>query len=307
MKTKLFSLLCIIALFTSCSMMKSDYSDIMPPESSVGEPGADNGSDGEGQQGGEAGRVTAGEWNDLSNWLFWSNLMTSTQADQEGNNFSQYSNYWSLFTNNRIAVNATSQSGLPLYDAVVSLQNNNGTTLWTARTDKEGNANLWIGMSQLTNEIDTSSLFFAINGQRIDGAVKITGWGEEVKINNLVASQTIGEARNNLDVAFIVDATGSMADEINFLKADLESIINEVSSKSNTSGLRTSAVFYRDEGDDYVTRVSDFSASVKTTTDFISRQSANGGGDYPEYSLGSEFATTRMAGRRKYAPCFSAS
>ena len=38
-----------------------------------------------GQGGGSAGKVTAGEWNDLDNWMFWSNLMTTEAGqDQQG-------------------------------------------------------------------------------------------------------------------------------------------------------------------------------------------------------------------------------
>ena len=41
-------------------------------------------------------------------------------------------------------------------------------------------------------------------------------------------------------------------------------------------------LFYRDKGDEYVTRFSDFSFDFTTTTNFISQQKADGGGDYPE-------------------------
>jgi hypothetical protein len=41
----------------------------------------------------------------------------------------------------------------------------------------------------------------------------------------------------------------------------------------------TYAVF---EGDEYLTRHSDFTTEVSTTADFVNKQSADGGGDYPE-------------------------
>jgi hypothetical protein len=41
-------------------------------------------------------------------------------------------------------------------------------------------------------------------------------------------------------------------------------------------------VFYRDEGDDYVTRVSAFTSNITTTLNFIKQQKAEGGGDFPE-------------------------
>lgn len=44
----------------------------------------------------------------------------------------------------------------------------------------------------------------------------------------------------------------------------------------------TGSVFYRDEGDDYVTRVSAFTSNITTTLNFIKQQQASGGGDFPE-------------------------
>jgi hypothetical protein len=41
-------------------------------------------------------------------------------------------------------------------------------------------------------------------------------------------------------------------------------------------------VFYRDHGDEYVTRISPLSSHIETTIDFIKHQGANGGGDTPE-------------------------
>jgi hypothetical protein len=41
-------------------------------------------------------------------------------------------------------------------------------------------------------------------------------------------------------------------------------------------------LFYRDEGDDYLTRLSQFTNSIATSTNFVKNQEAGGGGDFPE-------------------------
>ena len=88
---------------------------------------------------------------------------------------------------------------------------------------------------------------------------------------------------NVTDIAFIVDATGSMGDEINFLKDDLVDILGKAAAKVGSGAkLRTAAVFYRDEGDQYLTRTDDFKTDYKKTVEFIKEQKADGGGDYPE-------------------------
>jgi hypothetical protein len=44
----------------------------------------------------------------------------------------------------------------------------------------------------------------------------------------------------------------------------------------------TSSVFYRDIGDQYLVKHSDFTQNIDIAREFISQQEANGGGDYPE-------------------------
>ena len=104
--------------------------------------------------------------------------------------------------------------------------------------------------------------------------------GSDIFLEHPTAAGTSGGKR--IDIAFIVDATGSMSDEISFLQADLTNIISTVQSKHNDADIRTAALFYRDEGDEYVTRVNDFTDKLSQTTDFIKKQCADGGGDYPE-------------------------
>ena len=244
-------------------------------DSGDSEPGTGNGQ-------AEAGRVTAGEWRDLDNWLFWSNLMTNKQIDQEGSDYTIYSDYWGFYTNNRVAVSVKNGAGDAVPDAelvLVSMAGGNNQPLFTARTDNKGLANLWIGLTQLQNGVDDSSLRLVLDGTLQDQPVSVTRWGDEPKLNELTAPAT---SVSGIDIAFIVDATGSMGDEIDFLKADLTNIIGKVQEKHAAADIRTAALFYRDEGDEYVTRVRDFNSDLAKTTGFIASQSADGGGDYPE-------------------------
>ena len=85
-----------------------------------------------------------------------------------------------------------------------------------------------------------------------------------------------------LDVALVIDATGSMSDELEYLKVELRSIARELDQEFPQVDQRYSLVVYRDHGDDYVTRAFDFTADLKTFERQLGRQSAGGGGDYPE-------------------------
>jgi hypothetical protein len=46
--------------------------------------------------------------------------------------------------------------------------------------------------------------------------------------------------------------------------------------------LRAGTVFYRDQGDNYLTKISPFTTDVSSLIDFVKAQSADGGGDFPE-------------------------
>ena len=85
-----------------------------------------------------------------------------------------------------------------------------------------------------------------------------------------------------LDVLFLLDSTGSMADEIHRIKTTLHSIAREVSALPANPSLRFGMVAYRDRGDDYVTRLYDFDGDVDRFRDTIDQVEAEGGGDYPE-------------------------
>ena len=85
-----------------------------------------------------------------------------------------------------------------------------------------------------------------------------------------------------LDVLFLLDSTGRMADEIHQVKATLQSIARRVSSLPANPDLRFGMLSYRDRGDDYVTRLHDFDGNVERFQRTIRNVEADGGGDYPE-------------------------
>jgi len=84
-----------------------------------------------------------------------------------------------------------------------------------------------------------------------------------------------------LDLAFVMDATGSMGDELEYLKAEVDDIATGVAQRFPTVSVRFGLVVYRDGGDAYVTRSFDFSDLAEFKTN-LAPQHADGGGDYEE-------------------------
>jgi len=80
----------------------------------------------------------------------------------------------------------------------------------------------------------------------------------------------------------VVDTTGSMGDELEYLKVEIDSIAAAVKRMFPKVDQRFALIVYRDAGDEYVSRTFDFTSSLGEFQTTLAAQSANGGGDYPE-------------------------
>ena len=216
----------------------------------------------------QGGLVTAGEWNDLDNWDFYQKTLMKEP-------FKGFPDDWQMYTNHRIAVAITAKNK-PAANATVTLFRND-TPIWTAKTDNLGRAELWVGAFQKEKELNTILLRLKVNEQWVSTATI-----SETQVNRIALDETLPSPTNLVQIAFMVDATGSMGDELEFLKMDLKKVINEVQKTNTQLKISTATVFYRDEGDEYVVKHSPFTEDINQTTEFISQQRADGGGDFPE-------------------------
>jgi hypothetical protein len=110
-------------------------------------------------------------------------------------------------------------------------------------------------------------------------------WGLEVskpRWQNIRADARPRSPRRALDLGFLVDATGSMGDEMAFLQSEIKDIVRRISSVEPDLDIRMSVVFYRDRGDAFITKSLPFTRSADDAVTFISGTTADGGGDYPE-------------------------
>ncbi len=89
-------------------------------------------------------------------------------------------------------------------------------------------------------------------------------------------------ARVPVDVAIVLDTTGSMQSQIDRLKKTLQAIHFQLTELPTHPDIRFGLVAYRDRGDDYVTRVTGFTADVDAFQHAINKLDADGGGDTPE-------------------------
>jgi len=215
------------------------------------------------------GKLTAGDINDFKKWKMWNDLSESDLLEYRKN--------WMISPIDRYTVQLKNPLNNPIVDAVVTLKEGN-TKLWQARTDNTGKAELWANAynyfenyNNLNIEIQYKNRFYSIKNPTkfYDG------------INFLEIDEPCNHSKN-LDVSFVVDATGSMGDEIEYLKAELIDIINRLKDSIPNMNIRLSASFYRDFGDEYLVKSVDFTEDVSKLLDFIKANYADGGGDFPE-------------------------
>jgi hypothetical protein len=84
-----------------------------------------------------------------------------------------------------------------------------------------------------------------------------------------------------LEIGLVLDTTGSMGDEIQYLKAEIRSIAQEIAAEHPNVTQRYALVAYRDQGDEYVVRGHGFEP-LDAFVSHLSSEFAGGGGDFPE-------------------------
>ena len=166
--------------------------------------------------------------------------------------------------------------GRGIADAEVAVQGTSGHAMW-ARTDAGGR--VWVH----PNAFDPSrsaSYNVAVRKNGMQSFAQLTR-GQKSAVEVQLDARA-AESRARLDLVFLIDATGSMADEIGKLKATLHSIAAEMARLPSQPDLCFGLVAYRDKGDAFLLRSHDFTNDLGAFQAVLNGLQAGGGGDYPE-------------------------
>ncbi|PRP94759.1 vWA domain-containing protein [Enhygromyxa salina] len=210
----------------------------------------------------QSGTLTAGSFDDnLNPWVFDKFVdQARSQAD--------LSQLASAFATQRTVLRVQDTQGRPVGNAKVEIDGkhmmtrSDGRVVWVQGWDSgrqgQGKAKISHGNASAT---------VSINDQ----------------IEQLVTlKDTQGTLPDQLDIALVIDATGSMGDELEFLKVEIRDIAAAIEHHFPGVDQRFALIVYRDTGDQYTTRVFDFTGNLERFQKDLGAQSANGGGDYPE-------------------------
>ncbi len=181
----------------------------------------------------------------------------------------------------RYLLEVTDAAGRPVHDAEVAVQRaGQAEPLMWARTDTAGR--VWLHpRAFLAPGTGDRALGIAVR--------KGTAWsratllrGEQRAALQVRLGQASAVQRPRLDLVFLVDATGSMGDEIAKLKTSMRAISQQISQLPGQPDICYGLVAYRDRGDAFLTRTHDFTDELGAFQTVLARLQAAGGGDTPE-------------------------
>ncbi|MCA9978548.1 MAG: VWA domain-containing protein, partial [Anaerolineales bacterium] len=179
-------------------------------------------------------RLTAGEVDDNAQWddylLF---LRDYSGAYVERVDVSERHQIW-----------VQGSQGQPVVGQEVAITAN-GEPIATLRTHSDGRVYFFPRAYPIQADeyqVEVASEFFTIpaNGSQREWFVTVEDDGS-------------GETAVNLDILFLIDATGSISDEINQLKENIRAISAQIDALPSQPDVRFSMVTYRDRSDAYLT------------------------------------------------------
>lgn len=220
----------------------------------------------------KSGTLTAGDYDDLLN--------ADLYADYAGGYLKvagEKALPW-VDTRKRITVKVVDRDGdpAPFARIVVGRGADAGLVLNTAA---DGTAVLYPDLDRIPAAFDVRVLDAA--GQPLVGR-KVTAAQIAKSRTVTVALGDDAAAVKALDLLIVLDTTGSMGDEMAYLKAELSSILTRLKQGHPDLDIRVGLIAYKDVSDNYVTRTYGFTRDIGELETSLKGESYGGGGDYPE-------------------------
>jgi Mg-chelatase subunit ChlD len=166
--------------------------------------------------------------------------------------------------------------GRGVADAEVAVQSPRGYAMW-ARTDTAGH--VWLHPDAFDpSHAAVYDVAVRKDGRQAQGYLK-RGQKSSVEV---VLNARNAAVRAKLDLVFLIDATGSMDDEIAKLKSTVNTIAADVAQLPSRPDLCFGLVAYRDKHDQFLVRSHDLTNDLGAFQGVLNALQAAGGGDYPE-------------------------
>ena len=215
----------------------------------------------------QSSNLTAGDYDDLLN---------PAEYAAYASRYLQKTNVQLPFvdTRNRVEIKVLDAGGKAVPFARLDIARKNAPLRLI--TAANGAVSLYPAFDGVSGPTKVSVISSAGNGNRVLNLGKTGGASIVIKLPGA------GRSVSAMDVVLVIDTTGSMSDEMEYLQAELDAIVARLKREGGNLDLRIGLIVYRDEDDDYVVRSSPLTTNIGAVRDMLSRQAAGGGGDIPE-------------------------
>ena len=231
----------------------------------------------------QAGQLTAGTWDDNLNFSFYSTyLSSSAQTQLPGMPLIERAN--------RMVILVRSADAQPVAGATVGVSDGQGHD-WTSTTGAEGRVIYfpeWAAVAPGASVTVTASL------ANLRVATATTAAAGTIELD---FAQTALPTITALDLAFVIDTTGSMGDELSYVQSELDHIVGGITTQFPGINQRWALIAYRDLGDEYVVLSFDFTTDLASFRANLAARKALNGGDMPEAVDQALAATTQLGWR----------
>ncbi len=215
----------------------------------------------------QSGLLTAGEHDDLLNHELYADYIRKSSVGQVVRDLPK------VDTGRLLTVELRDSKGRAVPFAEVELRCSDGNSL-KLRTVADGRAVFFPEHDRLSKEVWVR----AAGSEWRKVTLASEPGAQTVKIRSRSAAPPV----RKLDLALVVDVTGSMADELRYLQAELASIVGDLKDRHSNLDIRVGFTFYRDKGDAFVTRTFKLDGDIDQAQRHLAAQRADGGGDYEE-------------------------
>lgn len=231
-------------------------------------PDSDTESDGDARESSEssvgsdnhAGHNYAVAWNDLHEWDYWNDLLTSGPPGADA--WSSHATGWKFDVQNRFPVRVTDGdrpvAGVNVKlvsddgDGIVDLVSGDDEVVWTARTGAHGRAELFAGAFSPDAGVPDKLLLYASK----DGSTTIHSEVEKnaSRIGLDLDTSTLSEPRA-LDTVFLFDQTQSMDEQLLGLVLDARAAAESLEARTeNPDRLRWAGAGFKNGGNYQISR-----------------------------------------------------
>ena len=222
----------------------------------------------------QSGTLTAGSFDDNANYADYRDFLSKALQNDSSEVFPR------LAYGDRVMIHVAGAEGRAVGDAKITIRladAQDTLPLHTTTTGSDGRALLLTGLDGLRSDAQ-----YQVHVETRDGKTKTQTLATSAAPWKIEIPEAQSTLPTQLDLALVIDATGSMGDEIAYLKSEIDDIVKTVHDMFPNVDQRFALIVYRDKGDQYVTRAFDFTSSLSEFRSQLSAQEANGGGDYPE-------------------------